>query len=460
MERENYSSANELRKSLSLVIIAAAFCLPFSTVVNGPALTGFIRKLDANDFVYSVIMAMPLIGAIIQMFFSYILVNYGKRKPLFIIAGFIHRPIWIVIAFVPIILGSGKTKASIMVITILIAVSSAAGSVVGMTFRSWMGDLVPAEIRGRFFSRRMMVYTITGGVSALVCGLLLDRISGFGGYAVVFVAAALLGTVDIAMFFWVKEPHMQQASRKQTFSKLFAEPFKDRNYFKYILIIAFWQFSVNVASPFFNVFMIEELKMKFLTISLFTQVASNLFTILFVRLWGKLADRYGSKPVMVLCCFFLTILPVLWLFATPKSTWVVMIINIISGLFLPGFEMNALNQSIWLAPEKNRSVYIASYSLIVILIGTGAAYLCGGAFMQFTRSAIPVEGISIFGGLRLGGYQMLFIISGLLRLLVLLFGIQRYEEKDSRSVKLILNEFGRGYQSFLKACYAKHSKYG
>ena len=447
LSRSKRISGNDLKKSLMLVTLAASFGLPFFSVTNGPALTGFTRALGANDFIYSVIMAVPVLGAIIQVFFSYVMINSGNRRLLFIAAGFIHRPLWFVIAFIPFILNPDKTKAGIVVITLLITISSIANSIVGLAFSSWMGDLVPVEVKGRFFGRRTMIYTITGGSAALLCGLLLDNIHGYTGYAVVFVFAAILGSADIAMYIWIKHPPMTRQKERQPFLRLFAEPFKDRNYFRYMLFVAFWYFSVNIAGPFFNVFMIEELKMSFLIISLFTQVAANVSTIIFIRVWGNLADKYGSRPVMFLCCISIIILPVVWLFATPHSTWVVLLINLMTGIFWPGFEMAALNQSIWLAPEKNRSIYLANYTLVVMLIGTAAAFLCGGAFMQLTRAAFPAGGVPLFAGIRFGSYQLLFLISSLIRLLVLIFVFRGYEEKDSshpiqifRDLKASLND--------------------
>jgi len=434
-------SGQELKKSLALVTIAAAVGLPFFSIINGPALTGFTRLLGANDFVYSVIMAMPVIGAVIQLFFTYIMINSGKRKAFFIAAGLIQRPLWFIIAFIPFVLNPDRTRAGIIAVTVLIAFSSIASSIVAIAFNSWMGALVPSEIKGRFFSKRTMIYTITSGTASLLCGLLVDKIDGFSGYAAVFVIAALLGTVDILIFFWVKDPPQQKQIEKQQFGKLFTESFKERNYLRYMLFVGFWYFSVNIAGPFFNVFMIEEIKMSFLLISLFTQVSANITTIMFISFWGRLADKYGSKPVMLLCCSSIFVLPLAWLFVTPQTTWVVLLVSIFTGIFWPGFEMTTLNQTIWLAPEKNRPVYISIYTLVVMLIGTAAAYLCGGAFMQITRNVIPEEGMSFLGGLKLNRYQLLFMLSSIFRLLVIIFGFRSYEEKGSKRVVNILADF-------------------
>ncbi len=440
MANKNRISGNELKKSLNLVTIAAAFGLPWFTIVNGPALTGFTRQLGAGDLIFSIIMAMPVIGAVIQVFVSFLVESTGKRKSIFLASGLINRVLWIPIASVPFIIDPNQSKVSIWVVTLLIVISGTGNSITSMAFNSWMGALVPHEVKGRFFGRRTMIYTITGGITALISGRLIDAYPGFSGFAIVFIIAAILGITDITLFFWIKDPKMPQPEDKPVFRKLFSEPYKDKNYLRYILFVAFWYFGVNISGPFFNVYMIEELRMNFLLISLFAQVSANVTTIFSIRIWGRLTDKYGSKPVMQLCCSVLFLLPLMWVFVTPESVWMVLVINLLSGIFWPGFELTALNQSIWLSPEKNRSIYIANYTLIVVVIGTGAAYLSGGAFMELTGKAVEALSIPFLNGQMLSSYHLLFMLSGTIRLLVLLLLFKRYKEENSRRAGDILND--------------------
>jgi hypothetical protein len=85
--------SKEIRKSLNLVIIAVAFGMAFTTVQTGPSLTGFIRELGVEDFLYSVIMALPVLGGVTQVFASYILENSGERKRILIVSGLIQIPV-------------------------------------------------------------------------------------------------------------------------------------------------------------------------------------------------------------------------------------------------------------------------------------------------------------------------------------------------------------------------------
>ncbi len=406
--------------------------MAFFVVVGGPPLTGFARALGAGDLVYGVIMAMPVAGGIVQVFASYFLESTGKRKFIFLFFGFIHRFLWIPIALIPLFVPPSHNAFRIWAVTILITISSTANSIVGVAFSSWMGALVPMETRGRFFSKRTMICTITGAIAGMGAGKLLDLMPGFNGYAIVFVTVALFGAADIFCFIWVKDPPMERKTEKLPFLKLLHLPFTNKNYIKLIVFVSVWCFGVNLAGPFFNVYMLEYLNMDFFTISIFCQLLGNVSTIIFIRSWGRVVDLNGNKPVLALCCSILIILPLMWIFTTPQNYYVVLLINFLAGICWPGYEMTTMNMSIWLAPEENRSIYIACYTLVTSSIGVAIAYVCGGAFLEFVRPFFESMSITFVMGQKLSGYHALFILSGLIRLFALIFLLPRVNEDNSR----------------------------
>lgn len=443
MSASHRISSKELRRSLNLLILSITFGMSFFVVINGAALTGFTRALGASDLVYGIIMAMPVIGGILQVFASYYLESTGKRKQLFLISGFIQRLAWIPAALIPLIVPPNNNSVRIWAVTVLITIASAAGSINGVAFLPWVGDLVPLEIRGRFFSRRTTIFTISGAITGILVGRLLDIFQGsFSGYAVIFVAAALLGTADIVCFFWIKDPPMKISEKKVPFFKLFAKPYGNKNYIRFILYVSLWNFGVNFAGPFFNVYMLEHLNMTFLLVFIFGQVISNLSTILFVRFWGIIVDRFGCKPVMAICSTIIILFPFLWCFATPKNYLIILFINFLAGICWPGFDMAATNLSIWLAPEENRSIYVANYTLITSSVGIALAYICGGAFMQFTGPILESMNLPFVAGQEFSKFHALFIMSGLIRLSALVFLFPRFnEDKAESSFKVLSSIF-------------------
>lgn len=444
MKSKEKSSISDLRRSLNLVILAITFGQAFFAVIGNPLggapFTGFIRELGAGDLVYGIIMAMPVVGGILQVFASYFIESTGKRKTLFIIFGLIHRLMWIPIAIIPLLVPMSHKNIIIWSITVLITISTSANSITAVSFWSWMGQLIPMEIRGRYFSRRTMVSTITTVVAGLAVGKFLDIFKGFNGFAIVFVAVAILGAMDILCFFWIKHPPMEIPKEKTPFFKLFSEPFKNKNYMYLVFFVSTWTFGVNFAGPFFNVYMIEHLKMSYLIISLFTQVLASMATIFFIQFWGKLADRYGNKPISRICCTIAVLLPFLWLFATPQNYAILLVMNFISGICWPGLDMANLNMSVWLAPEKNRSIYVACYSLMTATIGIAFAYVCGGAFMEYIRPVLEKLDIPFLLGQKLNGFHLLFIISGLIRLAAITFLLPRVEESSAKPASKVITD--------------------
>ncbi len=295
-----------------------------------------------------------------------------------------------------------------------------------------------------------MIYTISNGIAALVAGRFIDAYPNFTGYAVVFSIVAVLGVMDITFFIWIKDPPMVVPQEKTPFMKMFTEPFKNRNYMKFTIFISLWYFGVNFAGPFFNVYMLENLKMKIFVISICSQVISSIATIIFIRFWGKIIDKFGNKPVLFVCCIVIISLPLLWLFLTPSNYWFILAINFIGGVFWPGVELTAMNMSIWLAPEKNRSMYIANYTLILNVVGVAAAYLCGGAFMELTGPMVASLKLPFLMGQTLNNFHLLFFISAFIRLLVLVFTFRHFDEDNSKSAGEMLKSINTGIRKKIR----------
>jgi MFS family permease len=434
----------DLKRSLNLNIFAITFGMVFFTVVGNPIgsaiFTGFMRKLGAGNLVYSIVLALPVLGAVSQIFGSYLLETTGKRKFMFLSSGLLHRFLWIPVALIPLTMKSDSHQAIIWSITVLITISSVAGSVTSIAFNSWMGSLVPADIIGRFFSKRMLVSTISGSASALIVGLFIDRIDNLTGFMIVFVVGSLFGLCDVSTFFFIKHPPMSLPENKTSLLSIIVEPLKNRNYLKFVLFSTVFAFGVNISAPFYNIYMLEDLKINYFLIYLSNLVMQGITTILFVRKWGVLADRYGNKPVTFASGIVLAIVPLMWVFTSPSNLTMVFIANIFAGIGWSGYNLSTFNQLVWLAPERNRSAYIASYTLFTSVIGTAAAYICGGIFMQYAQPFFENAHVPFIIGTTLSAFFILLAVSCLIRFLALAFFYKLYDEKNAKPVNVMVSD--------------------
>lgn len=426
----------EMKKSLFLITAAVIFGKIFFVIVTGAPFTGFLRALGASDLIYSIIAATPYLGGVFQIFASYALEKTGKRKATFLISGYVHRLIWIPIVLTPLLLTQTNKNFALILITIFIGIYSVANAVVSISYSSWMGDIVPANIKGTFFGKRMAISTITGILAGVISGKFLDDMNTLGSFAIVFIVAGVFGAMDTSCFWGVKDPPLASSEANSTFLKMLIEPIKDKNYLKLIVFISFWNLGFNFAMPFLNIYMIEQLKMGYFTISILTQVVAGFSIIVFINKIGTLSDRFGIKPILRLCCCFVCVLPLLWCMATQSNYIIVMSISyLLFGIFQQGIMLLSTNFSIWLAPAKNRSMFLANYTLITTL-SSGIAYILAGAFMENCKSLINKINNYIFGHQVINNFHMLFIISSILMLLSIVFVLPMVHDKDEKRFPL------------------------
>lgn len=434
----------ELKRSLSLVVFALSFGVVFFTIfgapVGSPLFTGFMRALGAGDLVFSIVMALPVLGAVMQVFGSYFMELTGRRRFLFLASGLVQRLSWVPVGLLPLFMGVGLRAACIWVVTVFVTLSSVASSVNGMAFNSWMGDLVPGDIIGRFFGKRTLVSTISGAVAGLAVGAFVDKVNTLYGFAIVFVIGSLFGVVDVATFFWVKHPPFARQPSPLSLRDVFLLPFRNRNYIKMTLFVTIFNFGVNVPAPFFNVYMIEQLKMSYFVITLSNQIMTGLTTVLFVHRWGVMADRYGNRPVVLLGAMGIITLPFLWMFTSPTHYGLVYLINLAGGIAWSAYNLAVFNQSVWMAPEKNRSAYIACFTLLTSVVGVALAYVCGGLFMQFVGPRIDALHIPFVLGRPLNSFQVIFCLSSVIRLIALLALFPMVHEEGASSVRHLVGE--------------------
>ena len=424
---------SELHRDLNLLILAITFGMAYMTVFNGPSLNAFIRSLGAGDFVFAVIMAMPVFTGLLQLVASLVLQKVGKRKGLFIAAGLVQRLILIPIALVPLLIPGQFQGTRIWLVLILIATSSGASAFMVIIYSSWMGALVPHEIRGRYFSRRTLISTMTSLIVAPLSGLFLDLVKGPTGYAILFCVVAVIGIIDIVIFFWIRDPAMVVSTVTKPLHMHILQPLRDANYRQFILFSTAFQFSFNLTGSFFTPFMLEHLHMSMLAITVLTQTTMSLFVILFVGRMGRMMDRFGVKTVMSVSIAVIVITPLFWMVSTPGNYIVVIfLVQSIAGIVWPAYDMGTMNLSIWLAPEEDRPSYLASYAFVVALFGVLPGQLLGGAIMEGFGAYLVRHPMQWLFGRGMIPFDLLLVLTFLCRLASAVFLFPRLKDKDTR----------------------------
>jgi MFS family permease len=255
-----------------------------------------------------------------------------------------------------------------------------------------MRDLIPQDRLGAFFSKRMSLSTALGIPISLAAGFYIDywkkSYPDFEsyGYSILFFFGFLAGMLGVYYLSTIPELRMAAAERKPQFSELIKQPFKDVNYKNLVVFLGSWSFAVNLAAPFFTVYMIKRLQLD-MSFIIGLMLLSQISSLAFLRLWGRFSDCFSNKSVLGICgpLFMLCILA--WTFTTMPEKHVftiplLIIIHIFMGISIAGITLASGNIGLKLAPKGQATAYLAANSLVNSL-AAGIAPILGGRFVDF-----------------------------------------------------------------------------
>lgn len=431
----------QLRKNLYWVIWSVTFGMIGFVVTTGAIWSGFQREvLGANDFQLGLISAIPVSACVLQVFISYYMEKRRNRRFLFLFMGLTGRSLWILIALIPYLFPNFSVDLRIWLVIVFVAIISGGNSGVSLAFGSLMGDLVPIRIRGSFFSTRQMISLTAGVIAGLLFSFLIDRV-GLVGYSIVIGISGVAMLLDIASYFFVKWPEME-TSDLPTLPAMLKEVFHNKPFLRVVVFYSMWMFSVNIAAPFWNVHMLEYLEMNYTQITLYSQITSNVATILIISRWGRLIDRYGNKPMLTIAAMFVLFSPIPWFFATHNTAYFIIFANIISGASWPVIDICQQNLYLSQSPKLHRSMYIAVFLACINLFGIALANAVGGFLMQ-TPFAYLSASYPVVLGLTMTKMHWMILATILGRIIVLIVFLPGVHEEGAQTLSYTVKSIGQ-----------------
>jgi MFS family permease len=231
----------------------------------------------------------------------------------------------------------------------------------------------------------MALATAVGAGLSMIAGVSIDSYTkvfgdALGIYSILFLIGGTAGLVGAVILGRIPEPRMQPSPRTGLLQVLI-EPFREANFRKLILFLGSWNFAVTFAAPFFAVYMLKRLELTMTWIIGFS-VISQVFNVLFFRIWGKLADRFTNKSVLTVSgpLFILSFL--IWPFLTlPERHFLTIpllaLIHVLGGISLAGVALCSGNLALKTAPYGRATAFLAVNALVCGVAATVAPVIAG-----------------------------------------------------------------------------------
>ena len=379
----------EIQSGLRSVIRDGMASTAMVTLTGGAFLVAFALKLGASNLVIGLLAAIPPLAQLLQIPSIYLVEKIRNRRAISMTASTGGRVFWLLIASIPLVF---SREAGLTLLLVAILLNAAFTAVSNCSWNSWMRDLVPQDRLGAFFSRRMSLSVGLGIALSLAAAFYIDywkkQFPNFElyGYSILFAGGFIAGMIGVYFISTIPEPRMAPGEEKEHFFALLVQPFKDSNFKELIMFLGSWNFAINLAAPFFTVYMLKRLQLDLSLIIVFT-VLSQIMNIAFLRIWGRFSDRYSNKsvlgvsgPLFIGCilAFTFTAMPEKHMLTIP----LLVLIHIFMGISVAGVTLATGNIGLKLAPKGQATAYLAANSLVNSL-AAGIAPILGGRFVDF-----------------------------------------------------------------------------
>ncbi|AEA47170.1 MFS transporter [Archaeoglobus veneficus] len=434
MEKERDIDLNRSLRNLLMDGIASQIMFSLVTV---SIVSSYLASVNADPFIIGLVAAIPFLSQLIQLPSAIFAEKYSRKK-ISLLTNFVSRFSLLLIGVTLLISGS-----SILSFIILFATYHLFKETSAVAWSSWMRDLIPAHVRGEFYSKRVAY----GKLVALFVVLVFTFIFNFlrdVAFSLVFIVAFAAGMTSLYFIRGIDDIEVERKGNRNL-----KEPLKNSNFLKLTLALSIWKFASEMALPFFSVYIIAILKYPVWVVIALTSV-SQLSSTYFLRISGRIMDKFGNKPVAILSFISFSIAAFIFTFTTmpgkhPLTPLLLIVIYVLDGFYsaVPGIAF--MNMIAKITHRGSSASYYAINNVMASMfaaVGSISGGFIASAFLS-ANFAVKIDIESSLGfieipAVHLAGYDFLFIISALISLMAA--KLLRFFGEDGESSEEVVKE--------------------
>ena len=387
LDPQPHVSEQERERGLSLLVVEAAFSGGASALTTGVILTAFALHLGASNLMIGILASAPFLAQLLQLPAILLVERRRTRKRISVLTSIAGRLMLGVMAATAFFTGASALFTVLAAQWILCGL----GAIGTCAWNSWLHDLAPENRLGQIFARRTIWLTGISLALGLAAALALDMTEERSParnlvFASMFAVGCITGLMSARVVSAMPEPMMPVPVGDVRLIELLRQPLRDEIFRRLLVFVGSWQFAVNLATPFFTVFIVRQLHFN-VSFVLVLSVVSQIANIGTLRYWGMLSDRFANKSVLAVCApaYILSIVGMigasqfgdrdlikLWLIA----------LHLLMGASVAGVTLTATNIALKLSPRGSATAFVAA-SATVTAVAAGMAPIAGGLLADY-----------------------------------------------------------------------------
>lgn len=445
----------DTKRSISMVTADGVCSSGMGTLQGGVFLSAFAIAIGASNYEIGLLTTFAFLSQLIQIPGLLLVRALKVRRPLVVAFAALSRLNWLFIIFIPLLF----VDKGITFMLQWLVVAMLLGAMAGPAWNSLLRDVLPAGSMGKIMSRRMILSTATALILTLLGGWFVDWWKAANpsaplyAYSILFFLGLLFGIAGVVAISRIPEPKMDLGQSK-SLMEMFTGPVKDGNFRNLLAFTGVWTFAINLAVPFFIIYMLKRIGISLFMVTLLT-VVSQLSNILFLKIWGRIADRFSNKSVFAVSGPIFLFVIIAWTFTTmPEKYFLTMpllfVIHIFSGMAMAGYTLASGNMALKMSPKGEAHAYMTVFGITGAVAGSIAPML-GGVIADFFSNrelslsmnwSEPARQVSVYA-LNFKALDFLFLFA----FLVGLYAINRLgkvKEEGDVGEKQVIEELKQG----------------
>ena len=373
---------------------------------------------------YGLITSLPFWFNFLQLLLTPLLAQRLHARTMTIISAWMHCTGWLALLVALPFLPPGEKPVTVAVFIITFSLVALSSAINGVAWNAWMQQCIPVRLRGKYFGvRNRLLYLSLVGFMLAISGLLAWLNGALLAFELLFGGALLLRVVSVLAQMRMRATTDDRPAVPEPPWRLQLSLVRtDVMFMRFVIFASAMGFASTLFGPFYPVFMLEDLHLSAAHINLVLLTGVLAAAISFPA-WGRLLDRYGNVPVVIVSMILWQLFNAIYCFVTPDSVWLLWVINPAGGIFSAGYGLGLFGLLLKLSPAGARTMGMAVFVSISSL--TAALGPITGGWMLASAQARGIPALD--------AYHAAFLITPVLMILCCLL-LRPIREENSASV--------------------------
>ncbi len=272
----------------------------------------FLSELGLPKDQIGVLLSFFPFAGLLALGFSSLVAQWG-RKRVYLLGYGIRKPVMGLLLCLPWLMAHAGRETALIFLYAIILTVAVLRAIAETAYFPWLQEFVPNSVRGRYGALSSVISIATSLLALFIASRVIEHGEGLERYLFLIAAGVVIGLVGVAaMGMTPGGAPIPKAEAAPAFSVHLLETLQDRNYLYFLGGMGCYTLSAYMLGGFLPLYVKEQLGLAPSVVVLF-DMAGMVGSALASVCAGILADRVGSRPVMMPGLALSVLIPLGWL---------------------------------------------------------------------------------------------------------------------------------------------------